>query len=90
MATIQNQANMYMIIHFMGSKRTGPDLMRVGGKYNHNWHFNHMWSPQATSTGSIMPAYKWLFDNKTMDHSDVQKKNGSYGKIRSSLYTRGN
>lgn len=57
-----------------GSKRTGPDLMRVGGKYNHNWHFNHMWSPQATSTGSIMPAYKWLFDNKTMDHSDVQKK----------------
>lgn len=64
-----------------GSKRTGPDLMRVGGKYNHNWHFNHMWSPQATSTGSIMPAYKWLFDNKTMDHSDVQKKMAVMAKL---------
>jgi len=64
-----------------GSKRTGPDLMRVGGKYNHNWHFNHMWSPQATSTGSIMPAYKWLFDNKTMDHSDVQKKMSVMAKL---------
>jgi cytochrome c oxidase cbb3-type subunit I/II len=42
-----------------GSKRTGPDLMRVGGKYPHSWHFSHMWNPQATTTGSIMPAYKW-------------------------------
>jgi cbb3-type cytochrome oxidase cytochrome c subunit len=39
-----------MIIHFMGSKRTGPDLLRVGGKYNDSWHFNHMWSPQSTSS----------------------------------------
>ena len=65
----------------MGSKRTGPDLMRVGGKYNHNWHFNHMWSPQATSTGSIMPAYKWLFDNKAMNHDDVQKKMAVMAKL---------
>jgi len=64
-----------------GSKRTGPDLMRVGGKYNHNWHFNHMWSPQATSTGSIMPAYKWLFDNKAMSHDDVQKKMAVMAKL---------
>ncbi|WP_291275162.1 cytochrome-c oxidase, cbb3-type subunit I [Flavobacterium sp.] len=64
-----------------GSKRTGPDLMRVGGKYNHNWHFNHMWSPQATSTGSIMPAYKWLFDNKAMNHDDVQKKMAVMAKL---------
>ena len=64
-----------------GSKRTGPDLMRVGGKYNHNWHFNHMWSPQATSTGSIMAAYKWLFDNKAMNHDDVQKKMAVMAKL---------
>ncbi|OYQ35047.1 cytochrome C oxidase Cbb3 [Flavobacterium cyanobacteriorum] len=57
-----------------GSKRTGPDLMRVGGKYSDNWHFNHMWDPQSTSAGSIMPAYKWLFDNKAMDYSDIEKK----------------
>ncbi|MDI9309334.1 MAG: cytochrome-c oxidase, cbb3-type subunit I [Limnohabitans sp.] len=57
-----------------GSKRTGPDLMRVGGKYNDNWHFNHMWDPQSTSSGSIMPGYKWLFDNKAADYSQIEKK----------------
>ena len=60
--------------HLWGSKRTGPDLMRVGGKYPHSWHFSHMWNPQATTTGSIMPAYKWMFDNKKMKHDDIQKK----------------
>lgn len=57
-----------------GSKRTGPDLHRLGGKYNDNWHFNHMYDPQSTSYGSIMPAYKWLFDNKAMDFSNIEKK----------------
>lgn len=47
-----------------GSKRTGPDLLRVGGKYNDAWHFNHMYDPQSTSSGSIMPAYQWLIRNK--------------------------
>lgn len=64
-----------------GSKRTGPDLMRVGGKYNDNWHFNHMYNPQSTSTNSIMPAYKWLFDNKKMNHDDVQKKMSVMAKL---------
>jgi len=57
-----------------GSKRTGPDLMRIGGKYNDNWHYNHMWDPQSTSAGSIMPGYKWLYDNKPADYQYVQKK----------------
>jgi cytochrome c oxidase cbb3-type subunit I/II len=57
-----------------GSKRTGPDLQRLGGKYNDNWHFNHMWDPQSTSPGSIMPGYKWMFDNEAMDHSLIEKK----------------
>lgn len=43
-----------------GSKRTGPDLHRIGGKYSDNWHFNHMYDPQSTSSGSIMPSYQWL------------------------------
>lgn len=46
-----------------GSKRTGPDLMREGGKRGDNWHFNHMYDPTSTSPGSIMPRYPWLFDN---------------------------
>jgi cytochrome c oxidase cbb3-type subunit I/II len=57
-----------------GSKRTGPDLQRLGNKYNDNWHFNHMWDPQSTSPGSIMPGYKWLFKNKAADYSDIEKK----------------
>ena len=43
-----------------GSKRTGPDLHRVGGKYPDAWHYLHMNEPNATSPGSIMPAYPWL------------------------------
>jgi cytochrome c oxidase cbb3-type subunit I/II len=46
-----------------GSKRTGPDVHRVGGKYNDNWHFNHMIDPRSTSPGSIMPRYPWLVKN---------------------------
>ena len=47
-----------------GSKRTGPDLARIGGKYPDSWHYNHMWDPRSMSPGSIMPNYTWLFDNK--------------------------
>ena len=47
-----------------GSKRTGPDLARIGGKYPDSWHYNHMLDPRIMSPGSIMPNYPWLFDNK--------------------------
>ncbi len=43
-----------------GSKRTGPDLHRQGGKYPDSWHYNHMLEPTSMSPGSIMPAYPWL------------------------------
>jgi cytochrome c oxidase cbb3-type subunit I/II len=46
-----------------GSKRTGPDLARIGGKYPDSWHFNHMYEPSSISPGSIMPGYTWLFSN---------------------------
>jgi cytochrome c oxidase cbb3-type subunit I/II len=46
-----------------GSKRTGPDLARIGGKYPDSWHYNHMLEPQSMSPGSIMPSYSWLLDN---------------------------
>ncbi|WP_333694601.1 cytochrome-c oxidase, cbb3-type subunit I [Flavobacterium sp.] len=71
-----SKAGEYVYDHpfLWGSKRTGPDLHRLGAKYNDNWHFNHMWDPQSTSPGSIMPGYKWLYDNKAMDHSLIEKK----------------
>jgi cytochrome c oxidase cbb3-type subunit I/II len=47
-----------------GSKRTGPDLARIGGKYPDSWHFNHMLDPESMSPGSVMPKYPWLFENK--------------------------
>jgi cytochrome c oxidase cbb3-type subunit I/II len=56
-----------------GSKRTGPDLHRIGGKYSDNWHFNHMYDPQSTSSGSIMPRYPWLIDN-ALDKSQIETK----------------
>jgi cytochrome c oxidase cbb3-type subunit I/II len=46
-----------------GSKRTGPDLAREGGKYPDSWHFNHMYDPRSMSPGSLMPRYPWLLDN---------------------------
>ena len=56
-----------------GSKRTGPDLFRVGGKYSDNWHLNHLYDPQSTSSGSIMPSYKWLL-NRELDKSSTEDK----------------
>lgn len=47
-----------------GSKRTGPDLARVGGKYPDSWHYNHLFDPSSMSPGSIMPSYLWLFDHE--------------------------
>jgi len=48
-----------------GSKRTGPDLARVGGKYPNIWHLRHMEDPRSTSAGSNMPSYPWLLKNNT-------------------------
>jgi cytochrome c oxidase cbb3-type subunit I/II len=55
-----------------GSKRTGPDLARVGAKYNNAWHFSHMYDPTSTSEGSIMPRYPWLL-NKSIDIRQTPK-----------------
>ncbi len=56
-----------------GSKRTGPDLARIGGKYPDSWHYSHMLDPTSMSPGSIMPAYPWLFDDQVDVSSTVAK-----------------
>jgi cytochrome c oxidase cbb3-type subunit I/II len=48
-----------------GSKRTGPDLARVGGKYPNLWHYRHMRDPREITPKSIMPSYEWLLTDKT-------------------------
>ena len=55
----------------LGSRRIGPDVHRLGGKYPDAWHYEHMRDPRSTSPGSIMPAYPWLFED-TVDPADVQ------------------
>ena len=56
-----------------GSKRTGPDLHRLGGKYPDSWHYNHMDEPTSMSPGSIMPPYPWLLDDE-LDTSSTAAK----------------
>jgi cytochrome c oxidase cbb3-type subunit I/II len=58
-----------------GSKRTGPDLAREGGKYSNAWHFNHLVDPQTMSPGSIMPPYEWLSVQSLDTSSTVAKIN---------------
>src|SRR5690606_28205976 len=54
----------YDFPHLWGSKRTGPDLARIGGKYPNSWHFNHMLEPTSMAPGSVMPPYPWLFEKE--------------------------
>ncbi len=53
-----------------GSKRTGPDLARVGGKYSNQWQVQHLRAPRSVVPQSIMPNYPWLLDHD-LDYSDV-------------------
>ena len=56
-----------------GSRRTGPDLHREGGKNPDTWHFKHMLNPRVTSPGSIMPRYPWLIYNE-LDRTKTKDK----------------
>jgi len=56
-----------------GSKRTGPDLARVGGKYSDDWHTAHMVNPRSVVPESIMPGYPWLAQRKVEDRNVESK-----------------
>jgi len=56
-----------------GSKRTGPDLHRVGGRYSDEWHRVHMTNPRDVVPESIMPGYPWLADSR-LDGGNIQTK----------------
>ncbi len=56
-----------------GSKRTGPDLARVGGKYSNEWHVAHLVNPQSVVPESVMPGYPWLLERE-LDISDIRER----------------
>jgi len=56
-----------------GSKRTGPDLARLGGKYSNQWHVQHLVAPRSVVPQSIMPNYPWLLNND-LDYTDVGQR----------------
>ncbi|MFU8819481.1 MAG: cbb3-type cytochrome c oxidase subunit II [Desulfurivibrio sp.] len=59
--------------HLWGSRRTGPDLARVGGKYPDQWHYQHMRDPASMAQGSNMPRYDFL-DNRPVDPGLTRRK----------------
>tara|TARA_R110001583_G_scaffold187_4_gene1792 strand:- start:3 stop:683 length:681 start_codon:yes stop_codon:yes gene_type:complete len=56
-----------------GSKRTGPDLARVGGKYSDAWHYQHLRAPRSVVPESVMPNYPWL-EEATIDGNGIEKR----------------
>jgi len=56
-----------------GSKRTGPDLARIGGKYPDEWHKAHMYNPRDVVAASNMPAFPWLFENELTGEYTAKK-----------------
>jgi cytochrome c oxidase cbb3-type subunit I/II len=72
-----SKAGEYVYDHpfLWGSKRTGPDLHRVGAKYSNLWHYLHMQEPGSMSPGSLMPSYPWMLRNKLEMASTPSKIN---------------
>jgi cytochrome c oxidase cbb3-type subunit I/II len=70
-----SKAGEYVYDHpfLWGSKRTGPDLHRIGGKYPNLWHYLHMENPSSMSPGSLMPSYPWILTDE-LDISSTESK----------------
>lgn len=75
-------ANEFVYEHpfLWGSKRTGPDLARVGGRYSDDWHRAHLYNPRDVVPESKMPSYPWLFENK-LTGRDTEAKMGALRKL---------
>lgn len=64
-----------------GSKRTGPDLARIGGRYSDAWHRLHLLDPRSVVPKSIMPAYPWLATNPADRHGSIQARMRTLAKL---------
>jgi cytochrome c oxidase cbb3-type subunit 2 len=69
--------------HFFGTRRVGPDLARVGGKYDRSWHRTHFKNPRHLVPGSVMPPFPWLFDNGEREFEDLVAYIQSLGRNKS-------
>jgi len=69
-----------------GSKRTGPDLHRVGGRYSNDWHYEHLINPRSVVPESVMPGYPWLATND-LDASQIQAKMRTLKNVLGHPYT---
>ena len=65
------------IPHLFGTRRIGPDLMRVGLKYSDEWHFAHFWNPRMLSPDSVMAPYRGLFDTPAQPVAIVDGADGN-------------
>lgn len=63
-ATPKEYQNVLQMPQLFGTRRVGPDLSRVGGKYSNDWHVAHFYEPTHVVPTSVMPAYRWFFDEK--------------------------
>ena len=61
--------------HLYGTRRIGPDLIRVAGKYSNDWHVAHMWDPRIVVPTSVMPKYPWFFQ-RDKDGNPVPNERG--------------
>jgi cytochrome c oxidase cbb3-type subunit 2 len=57
--------------HMLGTRRTGPDLARVGGKYDSSWHKTHFKNPRDLVKGSVMPPFPWLLEGDGKEYQDL-------------------
>ena len=64
-----------------GSKRTGPDLARIGGRYSDAWHRLHLLDPRSVVPKSIMPAYPWLATHRADRHGSIQARMRTLAKL---------
>lgn len=59
--------------HLFGTRRIGPDLIRESGRHSNDWHLAHFWNPRETTPYSVMPSYRWFYDD---DQGLVPNKRG--------------
>ncbi len=72
--------DVYEFPFLWGSKRTGPDLARVGGRYSDEWHYVHLYNPRDVVPESNMPSYPWLAERK-LNHQLTGKKIAAMKKL---------
>lgn len=74
-SNIEEFQNELQLPHLLGTRRVGPDLIRVAGKYANDWHAAHLWDPRVVVPTSVMPKYPWFFQ-KDKDGNPVPNERG--------------